>query len=419
MKDAIPKRTRLLVLSQYYRPEPSFITADVAVEMSLEMDVTVITAHPNYPLGRFYDSVTSLRPTRSVEDGVTVWRLPIIPYHGNAIAWRIAHYFSYTLFAMVFAPVVAGRVDIVWVYQTPFTVALAAIWFRAVHGARVIYTCADLWPESLVASNVARSGLLVRVLYWFSRAINRLADAIIAPTRGTLARYERDGIPAARLHHVPVWVDGIRDLPSSAATSGRPCIVYAGNLGPAQGLSVVIRAAARLQREGVMFDLNLYGSGSAEPSLRALADAEGATSVHFCGRISPSEAFRVSAEATSQVISLEPSPLFAMTVPSKIASCLAAGTPILFGLLGEAAEIVRQSGAGIPFDPADPATCATAIRRLLALSTAERAQMGRAARATYEESFERDGLIARYRDIFMEHNGRRGTLNEPIGRRTS
>jgi hypothetical protein len=47
------QRTKVLVLTYYYRPEPNFITADVAEGLAGVVDVTVVTAHPSYPTGRF------------------------------------------------------------------------------------------------------------------------------------------------------------------------------------------------------------------------------------------------------------------------------------------------------------------------------------------------------------------------------
>jgi colanic acid biosynthesis glycosyl transferase WcaI len=402
MKRASGRRRRLLILSQYYAPEIPFISADLAAAMARDMDVTVVTAHPNYPYGRFFDSVSSVRPRRSTEHGVTVWRLPLIPYHGNSIAQRALCYLSFTLAASILAPIVAGRPDIVWVYQTPFTTGIASLWFRLLYRSRVVFTCPDLWPESLLAARVATPGTLMRALFAYSRAINRAADAIVAPTLGTLARYQSDGIPPTRLHHIPVWMEGISEPTPSRDGQTELRIVYVGNIGPAQGLATLVRAAAMLQKEGVQVEFDLYGSGSAEGELRALADAENAMNVHFRGRVPPSEAFRISSRALGQIISLEPSALFRMTVPSKIAFCLAAGTPIIYGLQGEAAEILRDSGAGISFEAADPRSFVDAVKQLISCDEKQRLVLGRAARVAYERQFERSLLIERYRALFAE-----------------
>ena len=64
---------RILLISQYYQPEPNFITADLAEYLAhLGHEVTVLTAHPNYPCGKFYDTVKHIRPTKTREKNVTI-----------------------------------------------------------------------------------------------------------------------------------------------------------------------------------------------------------------------------------------------------------------------------------------------------------------------------------------------------------
>src|SRR5436305_1120071 len=99
-----PRRPRILIITMYYLPEPNFITADVARALTAVGDVTVITAHPNYPYGRFYPGTRFWRPTRSVENGVTVWRLPFVPDHSSSVLRRGFSYLSFALIAGVFAP---------------------------------------------------------------------------------------------------------------------------------------------------------------------------------------------------------------------------------------------------------------------------------------------------------------------------
>ena len=107
------QRRRVLVLTQHYHPEPNFITADVAEALAADFDVTVVTAHPNYPEGRFYSGTRPWRPLRRVERGVTVWRVPMYPYHGRPQVKRCLSYSSFALVAAVWAPFVgrAGRMS--------------------------------------------------------------------------------------------------------------------------------------------------------------------------------------------------------------------------------------------------------------------------------------------------------------------
>jgi hypothetical protein len=72
------------VLTEYYRPEPNFTSAAAAEPMGADVEVTVVT-HSNYQGGRLYPGVRPLCPKRTAEVGVTVWRPPLIPHHGNPI----------------------------------------------------------------------------------------------------------------------------------------------------------------------------------------------------------------------------------------------------------------------------------------------------------------------------------------------
>jgi glycosyltransferase involved in cell wall biosynthesis len=395
-----PRRPKLLVLTQHYRPEPNFITADVAEALTEAYDVTVITAVPNYPEGRFQSGFTAW-PSRCIENGVTVWRLPLVPYRGLSLIRRAAMYLSFALAAGLSAPVLAPRPDIVWVYHGPFTVGIAALWFRLI-GSRIAFTCADLWPESFIATGVVKPGLVERLLYAYSRAINRIADVLICTTRGTLQRYKHDGISADALTYVPVWVDGIPSIRMSLAEQGDavPNIVYAGNLGPAQRLETLVLAAAQLDREGVAVRFDVYGTGSSERKLRALAEAESASNLRFHGRVDPQEAFERAASATGQLVSLRPTPLLARTIPSKLLFSFAAASPILYGLPGEAGALVAESGGGVVFDPADPDSLVEAVKTLLSLSADARATIRGNLRQYYERHFERTRLLEKYREIF-------------------
>ena len=396
-------KPRILVLSQHYWPEPNFIVSDVAQALVRHAEVTVVTAHPNYPDGRFYPGTRYWLPTKTVENGVTVWRVPFLPDHSTSKLRRMVSYLSFALAAGAVAPFAAPRPSIVWVYQGPFTTVLAALWFKYIRRACVILTCADLWPESFVAAGVARPGPLVTLAMWYRRTVNRVADRIICATRGTLERFADEGVPRSRLRFVPVWVDGEEYATDPVAdhSSTNAAVVYAGNLGPAQQLDTVIKAAALLEDNGDRVCFDFYGAGAEEANLRALAQELGLRTVRFHGRVSPEEARRVSGRAFAQIVSLRRDPLFSMTVPSKVSACFAAGAPILYALQGEAAEILEQSGGGIPFDPEVPASLAAAVRDLRQRDPRERMAMRERLHEDYRRQFEPRVLLRQYLDIVL------------------
>jgi colanic acid biosynthesis glycosyl transferase WcaI len=205
------------------------------------------------------------------------------------------------------------------------------------------------------------------------------------------------------MHYVPVWVDGIPEAPQKPAVAPSRSIVYAGNLGAAQKLDTLIRAAAVLQQSEIDITVDFYGSGTAEQSLRQLARDLGADNVRFHGRVPPDRAFQASSQALAQYVALQTSPLFRMTIPSKLAFSFAAGSPILVGLEGEAGLLARESGGSFAFDPESHESLVSAIRKLLDLSAAERAHMSGKLHSFYQQHFARPVLLQDYVALLAAH----------------
>jgi colanic acid biosynthesis glycosyl transferase WcaI len=420
VRDNSPKQG-LLVITQVYKPEPSFITADVAEYMARREPVTVVTAHPNYPYGRFYRGVKFWQVERTVENGVTVWRLPFFPDHSRSIVLRTISYLSFAVVATLISPFVAGRPRTVWVYHGPFTTGLAAIWFKRFRGARLIFTCADLWPESFSAAGLASHRSLMKMLYMYRNWLNRKADDIICSTKGTVTRLAEGGCSPNRLHYVPIWIPSVEKPSTGRARSPQKQfrIVYAGNLGPAQDLKTILYAAVELQKENLPIVFDLYGSGTMEAGLRRLATELGLLNVKFHGRVSAADAFRASAAASAQIVSLQSSALFEMTIPSKLFFCFGTGTPILFGLRGEAADLASESRGGVQFAAGDPISLARAVKGLFATPFEERVRMGDRLRRFYEENFLPNLLLARYEKILLAPSSATKTNSSSGKRRPS
>jgi colanic acid biosynthesis glycosyl transferase WcaI len=388
------------MITAHYQPEPNFITADLARALAQRgHDITVLTAHPNYPLGRFYGSVGSLWPRHTIEDGVKVWRLPFFPDHSLSKIKRALSYLSFALIAALWAPFVCRSPQVVIVYQTPFTTALAALWHKWVRRSKVLFVCCDLWPESFGATGVVDSGLVMNSAYAYSRWINTQADLIVCSTNGMVSRYHRDGIAAERLRFAPAWTDGLpkteqRILPASAAKHGSHRVVYAGNLGAAQGLSVVIHAAEICISEAPQIHFDIYGTGTDHQTLQR--QSSGLANVTFHGRISPEAAFQATQKAMAILVHLVDTPLFRMTLPSKLGAAFAAGGIVLAGLMGEGAQVTEDSDSGLTFEPGSARQLVDAILRVQQMSPQEYERRVTSSLEFYERNFEKTKLCGKY-----------------------
>lgn len=95
------------------------------------------------------------------------------------------------------------------------------------------------------------------------------------------------------------------------------------------------------------------------------------------------------------LVALKDEPIFAMTIPGKLQSYLAAGIPVVAMLNGEGADVVERAACGIGCRAGDPVGLAAAVQRLASLPGEQLVEMGRNAAAISAREFDRDALISR------------------------
>jgi glycosyltransferase involved in cell wall biosynthesis len=107
-------------------------------------------------------------------------------------------------------------------------------------------------------------------------------------------------------------------------------------------------------------------------------------------------------------------PAMRLTVPSKVQSYLAAGKPIIAALDGEGARLVQACGAGIACAAGQPQALADAVRRLHAMSDAQRWDFGRAGQQHYREHFDPSQLATALREHLTWATARRASAAATI-----
>ena len=388
---------RIGLISHFYTPEPLAIPAGIAAGLcDRGHDVRVLTGFPNYPSGRLYDGYRIRARRHEVIDGIGVTRVAVYPSHDRSAVRRAANYLSFAAGAATLGLATLRSADLAYVYFSPATAAVPAVVLRALRGTPYVLHVQDMWPEAVLESGMLGSGaartLGDRLLTPACAGLYRRAAAVIAIAPTMREQLLARGVRPDRAYTVPNWTDEtlFRPAPCDPAaaaelgTAGRFTVMYAGNLGAYQALETAIAAAARL-RDLPEFQLVLAGSGIAEERLRALAASLGAGNVRFLPHRPPERMAALARAADIHLVSLRDLPIFAGTIPSKTQSLLAAGLPVIAAVPGDAADLVRGAGAGIVCPPEDVAALAAAFRRAAALPAVRLAEMGRRARAYYED----------------------------------
>src|ERR1019366_954431 len=93
-------------------------------------------------------------------------------------------------------------------------------------------------------------------------------------------------------------------------------------------------------------------------------------------------------------------PLFRITIPSKTQAYLAAGRPIIMGVRGDAADLVRQSHSGVLCEPGNPQSIAEAVKELVSAGPERLADMGRRGREFYDNELSASIGVERFGKVF-------------------
>ena len=378
----------ILLLTQWFDPEPCL--KGLAFARALQRqghEVSVLTGFPNYPSGKIYPGYRQRWRTQELIEGISVTRVPLYPSHDRSAARRMLNYVSFALSSLV-GIVLLPRPDVVYVYAPPPSAALGAVALKLLRKVPFLIDVQDLWPDALGATGMVRSNALLGIIRWWVALVHRHAARIIVLSNGFRRTLIERGEAPDRVIVIRNWThedSPAAGAPAATAPADRFDIVFAGNMGPAQDLGVVLDAAALLKEEAPQVRFILVGDGVEAAELADAARARALDNVTFPGRLPTDAMPGVFAAADALLVHLRNEPVFAITIPSKTQAYLQAGKPILMGVPGDAAELVTEAGAGLAFEPGNPAALAAAVRRLMAMPAEERLAMGRAGARFYRD----------------------------------
>lgn len=383
---------RLLYLTQWFDPEPGILKGPAFVRAieAAGHEVTVVTGLPNYPTGRLYPGYKIRLFQRETIDGVKVERLPLYPSHDQSTVRRALNFLSFFVSSLAYGLLRGRRYDLAYVQHPPITPALAAALFGKLHGMPFILGIHDLWPDTVAASGMKGTGLLARMLNGACNFVYRRAVHIFVQSDAMRGVLIERGVPPAKVSVLWDWADDTllaKPREPNRAPLGPPdrfVFVYGGTLGLAQALEHVIRAAKIGADKGGRFDLVLVGDGVRAEALRDFAAEIGADNVRFIDRVPLEQVIALFDAADALVVHLADKKLFEVTVPSKTGFSMAMGKPILAGLRGAGAEILRGADAGLVVPPEDAEAMADAMIEMSGYSAERLAEMGRNGKRHYD-----------------------------------
>lgn len=406
---------KILFFCHYFPPEvnaPASRTYEHAVRwVKAGHEVTVVTCVPNCPDGVVFDGYRNrLRSQTEIIDGIRVIRVWTWIAPNKGTIGRILNYLSYMV-SSVWSAWWLPRPDVEVSTSPQFFCGWAGVWYHWLTRVPFVVEIRDIWPESISAVGAMKKGLATRFLEWMERRMYLSADQIVTVGHGYREQIAAKVPVGDRIHVVMNGVDTDVFTPRPTdeeflakwGLSGKFVCSYAGTIGMAHGLEVVIRAAQLLKNQGRRdIAFLIVGDGARREELQRLATDQGVDDlIVWTGRMSRDLMPTVLASSDACLVHLRKTELFETVVPSKIFETMAMGRPIIMGVRGESRQIVMDAGAAIEMEPESETDLVNALTRLA--DTPElRSRLSSSARDYVTTHYHRDRQAARMLEVFQQ-----------------
>ena len=394
----------IILLTQWFHPEPGHRVHQLAAELVKRgHEVQVVTGYPTYPYNSFYEGCAPRLYSREEYQGAKVLRLPHFPHSQRSAIRRVLNYVSYSLSAMILGNLLIRRADVMYVLMPPPLLGVAAKCISMCHGIPLVYDVQDIWPDAIEASGFKCSKLVKCLLKLIEKKVYAFAKALSVPSEGYKRNLVAKGVGHERITVIPNWVDEQIYRPESYDESmakqygvqEKFTVVYAGNIGYSQSIHTILDAAEMLlDRVDIRFIL--AGDGASFQSVKDESNARRLENVVFAGRLSAEAMPSLFSIADLLVIHLRSHPIFRITIPSKTQAYMACGKPILMGVEGDAAELIRTTKSGVTCGQENAVEMGKAILNVHGMSLEERTMMGQNARSTCVQHFLIANIVGQY-----------------------
>jgi glycosyltransferase involved in cell wall biosynthesis len=263
-----------------------------------------------------------------------------------------------------------------------------------------VFDIQDLWPDSLSATGMMDSARMLRVVDRVCSAMYRRAAHIVVPAPGIRDRLIARGVAASKISVIYNWCAESSIAPAPRGEPGPQAafvkiagtfdVLFAGTMGKAQALEALLDAGEILKCENPAVRLLLMGGGIEVERLKREIAERSPSNVKLLPRVPMSEVGEALSRADALIVHLKDDPLFRIAIPSKTQAYMAAGKPVIMAVAGDAAQMIRESEAGVCAQPEHARSIADAIQQLAAMGPDQLLQMGQSGKRYYRENLSLD-----------------------------
>jgi glycosyltransferase involved in cell wall biosynthesis len=420
---------KILVICQYFYPE-QFRINDICTEwVKRGYDVTVLTGIPNYPQGKFYEGYGLFKKREEVWNGVKIIRIPLIP-RGHTPIGMVLNYFSFPISGFFWNLVTDIRADYVFMFETsPMTQCKIGVKYAKMHRVPLYLYVQDLWPENVEIVTGIHNRLIIDPI---DKMVDKIYDAcdeifVTSPSFVKAVTERKKAVLPHKVHYWPQYAEEFygpverqeaiaklkesmdsknASYPEDLFDSTTFKVAFTGNIGYAQGLQILPKAAELIKKmrssapESKDVKFVIVGDGRYKNKLLAEIEAAGVSDMFIMIDRQPAEMIPdILSLCNAAYISFMDTELFTWTIPAKLQSYMACGMPILASASGETERIIQEADCGKCVTIGDAGALADAIKELSTIT--DIGSFGANSRHYFEEHFTKKKLMDEIEQYFQ------------------
>jgi len=395
---------KLLIHTQYFPPEvgaPQNRLFELALRLQqLGVEVSILTAMPNYPKMEIHVAYKGKKYAAEEMEGLKVHRSAIYVSTSKSLAKRLLNYFSF-----VWSSYWIGRskldkhYDFILCESPPLFLGIASYLLTKNKSAKFIFNVSDLWPESAEKLGLVSNKFFLKLAQRLEEFLYKKAHLITGQTQGIVKNIQTR-FPKKEVYWLPNGVDLAFYDPDKIQSNWRKennysntdkLLLYAGIIGHAQGLEIILKTAKMLEGE-LNLKFLILGSGPCKKELIVEAKRLQLTNLRFLETVDKEKMPEIIKAIDVALIPLKKLDLFKGAIPSKIFENLAMKVPLVLGVEGEAKKLfIDEANAGLFYEPDNAEAMAEAIKKISKEKKLIQ-DMGENGRKYVTQKFNRDRL---------------------------
>lgn len=357
---------KILIIADVYPPEVSS-AATLVQELAQGFkaagdEVGIVTTEPRYYLagerrGEEWREVVD-------ENGIKIIRVKTPPL--KRVFFVVRGISQLLLPFLIFRKVkkyIKGKLDGVIVYSPPITLSVAGNLVKKKYGAKFILIMQDIFPQNAIDLGILRDRIdfkifknkvAIKFLEHIEGYAYRNADIITFHSEGGRQfLIDKKNVPPEKIISLPNWVDFSpyevaqkKDFKKEYGLENKKVLLFAGIMGPAQGLDFLLEVAEKCADIKDLIFL-LVGGGMEESRLKEFVAKKNLRNVIFKPFVSKEDYPDLVRSMDAGLVCLS-SQNKTPFIPGKFLGYMAAGMPVLAFLNKEsdAFELVDKIGCG-------------------------------------------------------------------------